>query len=1240
MIGSLSPIAPAARSLTVVTGIALVCAGAGAKEAPATDAELVVQTGHSEPIYAVAVSPDGHIVATGSEDDSIKLWDLQSGLEIRSLYGHEDLVDDVAFSPDGTELASASWDGTVRLWEVATGESGQVHQLEGWGRSVAYSPDGDHLVAGDQSGWLSLWEPGSRRSPERIPAHTDDVTAVAFSPDGRWLATGGEDGVVMLWNALTHREIWRSEARKRRIESLGFATIASLDFSPDGTELLSTDGTYVARTWDVATGAVVRSFPGRSSCVNCDSIAGAYLPDDDHLWIAGVEDDAGHSGGRRSSGQTYLKIWTRTGEVRRTVPLGYGSGVGGAAGTPDGRFVITATGTRAATHEVEVGETRRYLIGGALAVDTLRLSPSGRHLMSVVRDGTVHVWDLEGGLRTRVAECPDTTAQSIAMTSDEGLLAVGGRRATGMDRDIPADEVQESRVCLWAFPEYTPVGQLHPSGSTNGIDSLDFSPDDRLLAAGADNGYSTVFDLQSEEPMSGFDGHQDGARFLCGADRVLAVGPRYWQLDPGVVEWRLEEPPVPTVWGIEDLPVDANDLDLTDDCVLAITNGPDDSAIVWDVASRSPVRRLPHPELIQAVAISPNGERAATGGWGGDILLWHPRTGELLHRLEGHRNQVKAVTFSRDGRWLYSGSLDGTLRMWDTATGSCVAVLVSFVDGQWAVADEAGRYDGSGRGDVAGLHWVVGTEPIELSQLRERYFEPGLLKKLHRDIPLRDVGRLGDVTLYPDVHIRSSSEEGEFLIELEERGGGFGPLQVFVNDKELPGLLVPEASQGAATAELTVDIASSPALRAGESNDIRFVPWNADGFLAGRGARVAWTAPGQVQETAPHLWAVVAGVSDYEGDDIDLGYAAKDARDFATALEIGAARLFGPDRVHLELLADVDDPTAALPSSANLTAAFERLRGSNTGDVVVIYLAGHGVAMPERNSTYAYLTQEARSTDSSVLRDPAVLSTTAVTSERLAEWLNAVPALKQVLVLDTCAAGAVAPSLLASRDINGDQIRAIDRLRRRTGLHALMGSAADQASYEATRFGQGVLTYALLEGMRGAALQQDNEVDVSALFHYAVDRVPALAAHVGGIQRPRVMAPDAASFSIGLLAPEDRLRIPLAEVLPVLLQPRAFHSTEGFDALGLEPHLRAALRELRSARERGKAVYVDADDLPGGIRIVASYDEAGGQVDVTVTLVRDGDRVDRFDVSGSPDALGALASEIVARVVDALAPSP
>src|SRR5262249_19842100 len=145
-----------------------------------------------------------------------------------------------------------------------------------------------------------------------------------------------------------------------------------------------------------------------------------------------------------------------------------------------------------------------------------------------------------------------------------------------------------------------------------------------------------------------------------------------------------------------------------------------------------------------------------------------------------------------------------------------LCTLISFTDGTWAVIDPKGRYDASNGGDVEGLHWVVGHEPISLDQLKERYYEPGLLSKIlgFNKEPLRDVSAFKSVRLSREVALDPPrAGDSQLSVRLANRGGGLGRVQVFVNDKELVGdARGPRADPQASQATLTVDLAQAASL--------------------------------------------------------------------------------------------------------------------------------------------------------------------------------------------------------------------------------------------------------------------------------------------------------------------------------------------------------------------------------------------------------------------------------------------
>ena len=167
---------------------------------------------------------------------------------------------------------------------------------------------------------------------------------------------------------------------------------------------------------------------------------------------------------------------------------------------------------------------------------------------------------------------------------------------------------------------------------------------------------------------------------------------------------------------------------------------------LWDIASDKELRSLevwgcfncPH------AAFSPDGRMLASGVNDNIIRLYDVATGKELRTLSGHASDVRFVDFSPDGRTLASGSTDGTVKLWNLDSGQLLATLTLFGNGSWAVTDPEGRYDASNGGDNPNLYWVVGLTTIALDQLKDRYYEPGLLQKIlgYNPEPLRAVPKL------------------------------------------------------------------------------------------------------------------------------------------------------------------------------------------------------------------------------------------------------------------------------------------------------------------------------------------------------------------------------------------------------------------------------------------------------------------------------------------------------------------
>ncbi len=1158
-------------------------------------------------------------------------------------YGNPNGVAGAEFSPDGRLLVTVGGGSTASLWEVESGK-----QIGAWGAisSASFSPDGRKML---------LQRPASVEIADIYSVETRSFPGQfngVYSPGGKLVATW-KDQTVTLWDATSGVKVRTLEYDLLPGPYPG-NFVVGIAFATQRSRMLHCDFRGRAVLWDPDSAAVIRVIDTGEKLATC-----AISPDGE-IVVVGVYDltDSKNLKARvrafsAASGQ---ELWSRD-----------KSRVDHFAFSPDSRSLLT-TGSN-------FPEGGRRIESHFLAADTglpvPLLDEKARGSQAVALDRTGEKWAYNTGndliiesLKTgQVISRLDTKLEPLDHVCwGENTIGTSGPGIWSVI-DLRDGHSVQRRISV-AAPRAAGMGCVgdryirllpgngnlifsQPSGDStlSFIADLEMSGDGSHFAFTSD--YKTVRihgltshlteTYESETPCKLAQGgvSPSGRYIVCASERrdpkfILPVYENIALID---VQTKRK---IVSIAETSHIPVVVS-YDRDQAVAIRTTEGMamyslPEGRLLWGPAKLA--------FLMRPLSFTRDGHWLAVGSFGYWLLV-DARTGEMKKTIPVQLSgTVESLSFSPDGSMAVGAGSDGLVDFWDIASGRQVLRYVALKNQSWAVVDAAGRYDASDPDGVDGLHWVVNTEPIVLKQLKQRFYEPELLIKAIKGEKLPDVSDLHAVKLFPLVEYDPPPPGAvEFSVKVTNRGGGIGRVRVWVNGKEIvEDARGPGFDSNAKSATLHVDLRGAPML-SGKPNRIEVIAFDAQDYLASRGVVRNTQSEGPPQ-ASPEMYAIIAGIADYADPGLKLKYSAKDSADIATAIRVAGNRLFGNDRVHMRVLNQGGG--AAAPNKANIRAAFEETaKVAKPGDLLFVYFAGHGIALKDG---YCFITQEGRKDD---LDDPALRERVCVTNEDLGKWMagpSGVKALHQVMILDTCAAGAVAETLRETRDLGSDRVRAMELLKDRTGLYILMGSAADGVSFEANEYGQGLLTYSLLEGMRGPALKDSGEVDVSEWFNYATDQVPVLAKGIGGIQRPIISAPKGATFPVGLVREEDRKQIPLAVARIQILHPRLQNQAKGLDDLKLEKLLAQHLKDLGQPEVRGggqgpaPVIYQDAvsETFPDAFLPTGNYTVSGNQIVVRINLVKDEEEVvKQIEVRGDLSGLEALASRVCEQLIAA-----
>ncbi|MDZ4817522.1 MAG: protein kinase [Planctomycetota bacterium] len=646
------------------------------------DSRETIQTlrGHAGWVRSCDVAADGLRVLSGSFDWQAKLWNLEGYEEIRVLQGrvlegHSDAILAAAFSRSGQEIVTASRDRTAKTWDFKTGHELRtfVEGHEFLVSSAAFLGDGRHFLTSAMDSTVRFWDLTTGTESKCLEG-TGRTAALALSHNRRWILTGGTDHDAKLWDATTGQVLH---------DLKGHRDVSAVAFSPDDKMCVTCDIVGRSLAWDTSTGEQLWESDAHTDAIN----AVAFLPNGSRVLTA-------------SNDNAVAQFDAATGKEELRLSLKHPAGVLALAVTPDGQYAVTSCADKQVrVFETGSAELIRTLQGTLGSVSSVAISPDGQQLLTVSslpfatgesqqsrgQRSAVQFWNVSDWSENAATRITTGLVWSAIFAPDEGqVLLVGGNGARLWKIGGTESLMSFAPHGALASASFSPDGKRIVTGSwdnsakiwnastgramlklavqhTGFVNSAVFSPDGKTILTASDDKTARLWNAETGEAIRTLAGHTDrvrNAEFSANGQQIVTASS-----DKSARIWNVDGKLLGVLSGHK-WPVICASFNQAGTQV--VTSSDDNTAKIWDAATYKQfgVDLGGHTASITSVCFSPDGSRVLTGSQDNTAKLWDSETCKEILTLKGHTQEVTSVSFSTDGRYVLTGSRDGTAIVW------------------------------------------------------------------------------------------------------------------------------------------------------------------------------------------------------------------------------------------------------------------------------------------------------------------------------------------------------------------------------------------------------------------------------------------------------------------------------------------------------------------------------------------------------------------------------------------------